>query len=336
VYNFLIMIDNEIPIQPDISLIKKPQSQEIYQNRDWLQTLPYPRIISGDGKFSWGNILQMNSDKWHGIYEAKKSDYEDGFLTLEPFINENIFSLSPDTFVDTKIAKIDENGNITPKFEEGWKILLPISEVAEAPSPPFSLDQLRDPLFEEPIHSNPNVVAQHIPMCKPKEGEIPESKDGVPLIFRGIDYKLMRKFIENGKTRSGEVEQGLPQLDKPHELFFADNSEIAFYYAAWGSGFNQPTFEQPSYVFSIKMPDSDISRPSKHEVVVNTQEEGLRLEDITHIYEIRPYKITRSLAIPLEISHSEKAMRMEEGVGNIFLAPKTFSVYREVKVEDIQ
>ena len=256
------------------------------------------------------------------------------------FINENIFSLSPNIFVDPKIAKIGENGEITPKFEEGWKILLPISE--EAPSPPLSLDQLLDldpdpdPLLKKLINLNSNVVAKHIPLCKPKEGDIPIEEDGVPLIFRGIDYKLMQKFIINGETKSGEVEQGLPQLDKSYELFFGDDPETAFAYAAWGSGYSQPTFEQPSYVFSIKMPDSDISRPSKHEVVLNTQKGGLRLEDIIHIYEIRPYKITSGLGIPLQISHDKKAMCMEEGWGNVSLAPRTFSVYREVKVEDTQ
>jgi len=332
-------MDYEESIQPNINLKDKPQSHE-KQNRDWLQTLPYPRIISGDGKFSFGNIVEMNADKWHGIYEAKKSESEDGFLILEPFINENIFSLSPNIFVDPKIAKIGENGEITPKFEEGWKILLPISE--EAPSPPLSLDQLLDldpdpdPLLKKLINLNSNVVAKHIPLCKPKEGDIPIEEDGVPLIFRGIDYKLMQKFIINGETKSGEVEQGLPQLDKSYELFFGDDPETAFAYAAWGSGYSQPTFEQPSYVFSIKMPDSDISRPSKHEVVLNTQKGGLRLEDIIHIYEIRPYKITSGLGIPLQISHDKKAMCMEEGWGNVSLAPRTFSVYREVKVEDTQ
>ena len=314
-YNFIIMMDNEISIQSTQNKIDSNdnlQSSDKVQNRDWLHTLPYPRIISGDGRFSFGNIVQMNSDKWHGIYKPQKSEYEDGFLTLEPFINKNIFSLSPNTFVDTRIAQIDESGKITPKLEEGWKILLPLLPEWEN---------------SEKYHA----------LVRPKEGEIPESKDGVPLIFRGIDYKLMRKFIINGKTRSGEVEQGLIQLDLEHQLFFADNPEPAFNYSAWGSGFTQPSFEQPSYVISIKMPDSEniTLRPEEHEVILNTYE-GINLEDVTHIYEIRPYKIISSMSIPLRISHGEKAMRMEEGVGNIFLAPKTFSVYREVKVEDIQ
>ncbi len=306
------MMDNEISTQAKIDSNNKVQTCEKIQNRNWLQTLPYPRIISEEGGFSYGNIVQMNSDKWHGIYETKKSEYEDGFLTLEPFINENIFSLSPNIFVDTNIAKIDENGKVTPKLEEGWKILLPIL-----------------PEWE-------NSEKYH-PLVRPKEGDIPREKDGMPLIFRGIDYKLMHKFIINGKTRSGEVEQGLPQLDLEYQLFFADDPESAFNYSAWGSGFTQPSFEQPSYVISIKMPDSEniTLKPEAHEVILNTYE-GINLEDVTHIYEIRPYKIISSLGIPLRIWHSEKAMCMEGGVENIFLAPKTFSVYKEVKLEDIR
>ncbi len=337
-YNFIIMMDNEISIQSTQNKIdsnNKLHSSDKVQNRDWLQTLPYPHIIFTDGPFDHGKVIEMNSDKWHGIYKPQKSEYEDGFLTLEPFIgeNNNILYLSPDTFVDTNHAKIEDNGEISPKLEDGWKILLPsMEEVEDKKEDTTSLDYLLKHSIENSLAKLPKYYTSVY--TKPKEGDIPEEKDGVPLIFRGIDYKLMRKFIINGKTKSGEFEQGLPQLDKSNELFFADYPEMAFEYAARGNGISpQPTFEQPSYVFSIKMPNSNILRHSAHEVVLDTKEKGLHLEDLVSIYEIRPYKIISSQKIYLRESHIYKAMLFEGQF--ILLAPRAYSIYREVKVEDI-
>ena len=294
------MIDGEVSISPIID------SKNIIQNRDWLNTLPHPHIISNtDNVFSYGGMIERNSDKWHGTYrrgEPNEKGYFEGVLILEPYIDENIIPLPDGYFIDQRIARIDKEGKIVPKFEEGWKELLPRVEGKE-----------------------------YSPLVTPKE-DIPTEEDGKQLIFRGVDYKAMQRFIINNKMRSGEVELGLPQLDRSYELFFADGPETAFEYA-YGTGYTQPTFEQPSYVFSIKMPDTNVVlKPESSEVVLHT--EGIKLEDIQHIYEVRPYEIKSSREIPIREFPEKNSMVILTDL-TFYYPPEGKSVYREVDINEL-
>ncbi len=295
-------MDGEISISPKIDLDKNKK-----QDRNWLKALPYPHIISStDNIFSYGGMIERNADKWYGTYEKKEDEYygQTGVLILEPYVDENITSLPNGYFVDERIAKIEEDGSVVPKFDEGWKKLLPRVDGSD----------------------------RYLPLTRPLEGDIPTEKDGKALIWRGVDYKAMRRFVENNKMRSGEVELGLPQLDSSDELFFANEPWTAFEYAH-GSGYTQPSFEQPSYVIAIKMPDTNVELRESSEVVLRTNT-GIKLEDIEHLYEVRPYRIKRSREIPVREIPGKNSLAILSD-DQLHYPPQGESVYREIDIKKL-
>lgn len=293
------------PTTPDIEISNTVEPVLQQKGGDWINDLPYRNIrAGGQSIFSFATVLLENKGKWVGQW---KQDGNEGVLKLDPVPTPSTVKFSDNEFYDGNLAAV-VNGKIIPRDDDEYHTFTSIIENSSG--------------------------RYYMRAIIPKEGDVPlVSKDGKPLIFRGINRKDMINFLKNGVLSNYQLESDGPTIFAPTDNYFSSNTS-AFQYAVEAQFYGVPTFEEPAYVVVMEKPDENVRDiPEAHEVVV---QRPVKLEEIKTVYEIKPFKI-KSGNIGLWQDDTQQTMRMSDAKDvALDSAPQVECVYKKIDVDSLK
>lgn len=276
-------------------------SNETNPQKNWLNSLPYPKIYQPygtGGDANLGETLSLNWYRWLGEYDKKENT-----LNLTAAQTEYTNTVGEFTY-DTRFAKIETDGNI---------VLIADNPLGFKPAPT----------------ENNKLFSYHNTFNQPGYDELPTMHNENKLIYRGISETDLNKYIKDGFIVTGDL---VNKISQEGQIFFGTEPNQPFGYAAGGRQFDMASFDHPAYMISIEKPNEVEKRKDEAVVLKNP----IPVEEIVHIYEIRPAAI-KTGHIP-DVIPNDKSEYLALPSTNItsFCGPKGTFMYKEVSSEELK